>query len=195
MSDFNRSWIQPAEWAGCVSLALNRSRCSGFPGSGPDFLRVPGDGHLAELFPQNHQLGNHTLEFAHRPYLLAIERDEVRIGQPLGHGSFPLLAGEQRVGSPLVDRSIPASGHNILIDDCAAPDLIQSGKPPEEGPAPSMDRLGTGWPGFHFGWVRGGSDRCGRLGGGADGAGDSAFLAPDGGRPGIAIHNGISHTA
>ena len=57
------------------------------------------DRQITELFAQAHQLVDHALKLAHGLNLLAIERNQRRIGKPDRDGFIGFFAGQQRIGA------------------------------------------------------------------------------------------------
>jgi hypothetical protein len=86
------------------------------------------DCQITELFAQAHQLVDHAFKLAHGLNLLAVERNQRRIGEPDRYGFAGFLAGQQRIGAAFDAGTIGVFNGQELLGQGAAAQLTQVGE-------------------------------------------------------------------
>lgn len=96
------------------------------------FLRGLSDRQITELLADLHQLTHNRFKLTQGLNLLLVERDQLRIGQPLGDRLGPFLARQQRIRAAFDRGAILAFDQQKLLGERSAPELRQSRKLPEQ---------------------------------------------------------------
>jgi hypothetical protein len=97
------------------------------------FLHHLSHRQIAQFFAHPHQLIDGRFKLTHGLNLLAIERDQLGIGQTQGNGPLSLFAREQRIRAALNPRAVGMLDRQELIGQATAPQFLQAGKLLEEG--------------------------------------------------------------
>ena len=92
-----------------------------------------GHRQIAQLLADSHQLVHDALPFTHGLNLLAIEGNQLGIGQAPRNGLIGQLAGEQRIGAVFNDGAVGVLDQQELVSQGAAAQFAQAGEPLQEG--------------------------------------------------------------